>query len=74
LLAERLGTPEHIRDFLLSWYQLGVITDEEHQLLNERGCRHTMPSAWTGAPRFARYIYVCIDRSRGRRMLDDSLI
>lgn len=74
LLAERPETPEHIRDFLQSWYRLGVITDEEHKLLNDRGCRHTMPSAWAGTPGFARYIHVGIERSRGRRMLDDSLI
>jgi len=72
MLAERPSTPDQIREFLLSWYRLGVITEDEHKLLDDRDCRHTMPPGWNGAPGFARYVYAGIERSRGRRKLDDS--
>lgn len=55
LIEEQPTSLEPIREFLCTWYKLGVITEEEHRRLSDLGCKDKMPSEWDGRSVFARY-------------------
>lgn len=71
ILDERPATETAVREFLLAWYRLGVITEAEHARLKDVGCKDCMPSNWSGHHRFARYIHAKIPRSGGRYPVED---
>lgn len=54
-------SPAGVRAFLERYYRLGVITQEEHTQLSQRGFRSSMPPDWDKLDPWARYKAVKIE-------------
>ena len=60
-----LRSPESLQTFLLQNYRLGVVTFEENARLSSLRLVSAMPSDWSGADPFARYVAAGIERAAG---------
>lgn len=60
-----LGLPrptwQGIKDIVVEWSVLAVITKEENNRLKELGLSKSMPAGWDGKDKYARYIVAGID-------------
>lgn len=65
MLEERPSSIEAIREYLLRWYRLGVITQSEHNRLRQLGLVSAMPSDWDERDVFARYLTAGIKLASG---------
>lgn len=54
-------TRDGIREHLIKWYHLGLLTHEENTRLNAAGLKSKMPANWNYLDVFARYHSVGID-------------
>ena len=55
LIDEEFQSLELLEKFLLKYYTLGVITHEEHKILDQLNLKSEMPHDWDGINVFARY-------------------
>ena len=55
-------TAEHVECILRKYFQVLVVSKEEHQKLNASGLRSKMPSNWDGENIWSRYDKVGIER------------